>query len=70
MAIDIPFGQPVSVLSDDPGDSAERATQAQAALDGGRDRGGGLPRAAERHCVAVSRLVERLGGARRAGAGG
>ena len=32
MAIDIPFGQPVSVLSDDPGDSAERAAQAQAAL--------------------------------------
>lgn len=32
MAINIPFGQPVSVLSDDPGDSAERAAQAQAAL--------------------------------------
>ena len=32
MAIDIPFGQPVSVLPDDPGDSAERAAQAQAAL--------------------------------------
>ena len=35
MAIDIPFGQPVSVLSDDPGDSAERAAQAQAALAAG-----------------------------------
>lgn len=35
MAIDIPFGQPVSVLSDDPGDSAERAAQAQAALETG-----------------------------------
>ena len=35
MAIDIPFGQPVSVLSDDPGDSAERAAQAQAALEAG-----------------------------------
>ena len=35
MAIDIPFGQPVSVLSDDPGDSAKRAAQAQAALAAG-----------------------------------
>lgn len=35
MSIDIPFGQPVSVLSDDPGDSAERAVQAQAALAAG-----------------------------------
>ena len=35
MAIDIPFGQPVSVLSDDPGDSGERAAQAQAALAAG-----------------------------------
>ena len=35
MAIDIPFGQPVSVLSDDPGDSAERAVQTQAALAAG-----------------------------------
>ena len=35
MSIDIPFGQPVSVLSDDPGDSAERAAQAQAALASG-----------------------------------
>ena len=35
MSIDIPFGQPVSVLSDDPGDSAERAAQAQAALAAG-----------------------------------
>ncbi len=35
MAIDIPFGQPVSVLSDDPGDSAARAAQAQAALAAG-----------------------------------
>ena len=35
MAIDIPFGQLVSVLSDDPGDSAERAAQAQAALAAG-----------------------------------
>ena len=36
MSIDIPFGQPVSVLSDDPGDSAERAAQAQAALAAGK----------------------------------
>ena len=35
MAIDIPFGQPVSVLADDPGDSAERTAQAQAALEAG-----------------------------------
>ena len=35
MAIDIPFGQPVSVLSNDPGDSAERAVQAWAALEAG-----------------------------------
>lgn len=35
MAIDIPFGQPVSVLSDDPGDSGERASQAVAALEAG-----------------------------------
>ena len=35
MAIDIPFGQPVSVLSDDPGDSGERAVQAVAALQAG-----------------------------------
>ena len=35
MAIDIPFGQPVSVLSDDPGDSSERAAQAMAALQAG-----------------------------------
>ena len=35
MAIDIPFGQPVSVLSDDPGDSGERAAQAVAALEAG-----------------------------------
>ena len=35
MAIDIPFGQPVSVLSDDPGNSAERTAQAQAALAAG-----------------------------------
>ena len=35
MAIDIPFGQPVSVLSDDPGDSAGRVAQAQAALAAG-----------------------------------
>ena len=35
MAINIPFGQPASVLSDDPGDSAERAVQAQAALEAG-----------------------------------
>ena len=35
MSIDIPFGQPVSVLSDDPADSAARATQAQAALAAG-----------------------------------
>lgn len=35
MSIDIPFGQPVSVLSDDPGDSAARVTQAQAALAAG-----------------------------------
>ena len=35
MAIDIPFGQPVSVLPDDPGDSAERAGQAVAALEAG-----------------------------------
>lgn len=35
MAIDIPFGQPVSVLSADPGDSDERAAQAVAALAAG-----------------------------------
>ena len=35
MAIDIPFGQPVSVLPDDPGDSGERAAQAVAALQAG-----------------------------------
>ena len=35
MAIDIPFGQPVSVLSDDPGDSGQRAAQAVAALQAG-----------------------------------
>ena len=35
MAVDIPFGQPVSVLSDDPGDSGERAAQAVAALEAG-----------------------------------
>lgn len=35
MAIDIPFGQPVSVLSDDPGDSGERAAQSVAALEAG-----------------------------------
>ena len=35
MAIDIPFGQPVSVLPDDPGDSAERVAQAQSALAAG-----------------------------------
>ena len=35
MAIDIPFGQPVSVLSDDPGDSGERTAQAVAALEAG-----------------------------------
>ena len=35
MAIDIPFGQPVSVLTDDPGDSGERAAQAVAALEAG-----------------------------------
>ena len=35
MAIDIPFGQPVSVLSADPGDSGERAAQAAAALAAG-----------------------------------
>ena len=35
MAIDIPFGQPVSVLHDDPGDSGERVAQAVAALEAG-----------------------------------
>jgi len=35
MAIDIPFGQPVSVLSADPGDSGERAAQTVAALAAG-----------------------------------
>ena len=35
MAVNIPFGQPVSVLSDDPGDSAERAARAQTALEAG-----------------------------------
>ena len=35
MAIDIPFGQPVSVLAADPGDSGERAAQAVAALAAG-----------------------------------
>ena len=35
MAIDIPFGQPVSVLPDDPGDSGERTSQAVAALEAG-----------------------------------
>ena len=67
MAIDIPFGQPVSVLSDDPGDSGEHAAQAVAALEAGEIATAACRERLNAIASQYPLFIECLGGAWRVG---